>query len=116
MSQNSKHHILPLKIYFGVAGTLFALTAITVWVASYDFGAFNIIVALLIAFTKGTLVALYFMHLKYDNKLFGSILVLSLLFLAIFIGFTMIDTMFRGEIEPIEGPPISNEAEMYKNK
>ncbi len=54
------------------------------------------------------------MHLRYDNKLFGTILVLSILFLALFIGFTMIDTMFRGEIEPIEGPPINRQSEMYK--
>ena len=115
MSGNTHtHHILPLKVYYGVAAALFVFTVITVLVASIDFGAMNIVVALLIAFFKGTLVALYFMHLRYDNKLFGTILILSILFLAIFIGFTMIDTMFRGEIESLEGPPIKVETEMYK--
>jgi len=113
---NTHHHILPLKVYFGVAGALFVLTGITVWVAQYHFGEWNIIVALFIAFFKGSLVALYFMHLRYDNKLYGTILVLSLLFLGIFIGFTMIDTMFRGEINPAEAHTIKSEADFYNNK
>jgi len=118
MSENtqSHHHIIPLKTYFGIAGALFVLTGITIWVAQYHFGEWNIIVALLIACTKGSLVALYFMHLRYDNKLYGAILVLSLLFLAIFIGLTMIDTMYRGEIESIEKGTISKEAVIYNNK
>lgn len=107
-------HILPLKVYFGVTAALFIGTIITVLAANYNFGEWNIVIALLIACTKGTLVALYFMHLKYDNKLFGTILILAILFLTIFIGFTMIDTMFRGEIEPLEKSPINSESEMYR--
>lgn len=115
MSGNTHtHHIIPLKVYMWVTAALFIGTIITVMVSHYHFGAWNIVVALLIACTKGTLVALYFMHLKYDNKLFGTILILSILFLTIFIGFTMIDTMFRGEIEPLEKSPIQSESEMYK--
>ena len=118
MSEKTQtHHVLPLKIYFSVAGALFILTALTVLVAQYHFGEWNIIVALLIACIKGSLVALYFMHLKYDNKLYGTILVVSLIFLAIFISFTMIDTMYRGEITPIENQTINKEAVIYqKNK
>ena len=107
-------HIIPLSVYLGVTAILFVGTIITVLVANYDFGVWNIAIAMIIACTKGTFVALYFMHLKYDNKLFGIILILSLLFLTIFIGFTMIDTMFRGEIEPLEKSPIQTESEMYK--
>ena len=59
MSENTHtHHVLPLKIYLGVAGALFVLTGVTVWVAGFDFGEWNIIVALLIACIKGSLVAL----------------------------------------------------------
>lgn len=113
---HSHHHILPLKVYFAVAGALFVLTVITVAVSFYHFGELNIIVALLIAATKGTLVALYFMHLKYDNKLYMTIFVLSLIFLAIFLGFTMLDTSYRGEIEGVEGPPIDDNAVIYEQQ
>jgi cytochrome c oxidase subunit 4 len=116
MTENvhSHHHILPLSVYYTIAGILFVLTAITVAVSFYDFGSLNLLVALTIAVIKGSLVALYFMHLKYDNKLYGTILILSLIFLAIFIGFTMLDTMYRGEIESIEGPSINKDAVIYK--
>ncbi|MCH8027221.1 MAG: cytochrome C oxidase subunit IV family protein, partial [candidate division Zixibacteria bacterium] len=63
---NSGPHILPLRIYLGVAGALLLLTAFTTMVAREDFGSWNLIVALSIAATKATLVALFFMHLKYD--------------------------------------------------
>lgn len=113
------NHVLPLKVYFGVAIALFFFTGLTVLVAQYQFGEWNVIVALLIACIKGSLVALFFMHLKYDNKLYGTILILSLVFLAIFIGLTMIDTMYRGEIDPAEKTVINKEAVIYdqnKNK
>lgn len=119
MTENvrSHHHILPLAVYFTIAGILFVLTAVTVAVSYYDFGVFNLFVALTIAVVKGTLVALYFMHLKYDNKLYGTIFVISLIFLGIFIGLTMMDTMYRGEIESVEGPSINKHAIIYdKNK
>jgi cytochrome c oxidase subunit IV len=35
----SEHHITPLKTYLAVAGTLFFLTAVTVWVSYFDFGS-----------------------------------------------------------------------------
>jgi len=108
------HHILPLKVYFGVAGALFIMTVVTVTVAQFHFGEWNIIVALGIAAFKGTLVALYFMHLKYDNKLFMIIFVSSLLFLTVFIGFTMLDTMFRGEIDSVESGPINKNSVIYE--
>ncbi len=110
------HHILPLKVYFSVAAALFVLTVITVAAASFDFGDFSIFIALLIAVGKSTLVALYFMHLKYDNKLYLTLLVMSLLFLAIFIGITMLDTMFRGSIDPIRDELINKEAIIYRDK
>jgi cytochrome c oxidase subunit 4 len=108
------HHILPLKVYVGVAGALFVLTVVTVVAAWFDFGSFNLFIALLIATVKSTLVALYFMHLKYDNKLYLTLLVMSLVFLAIFIGITMLDTLFRGEIDAAREGPINKEAIIYK--
>ena len=107
------HHILPLKLYLGIAGALFVLTVVTVAAAEFDFGSFNLFIALLIATVKGTLVALYFMHLRYDNKLYVTLLVMSFVFLGIFIGITMLDTMFRGEIDPIRDLPIKKEAIIY---
>lgn len=112
-SRAHTHHILPLRLYFAVGGALLVLTVITVAVAMVDLGPINLIVAMLIAAVKASLVVLYFMHLRYDNKLYSVIFVTSLLFLAAFIVFTMFDTMTRDEISPEEGGPINRRAAMY---
>lgn len=62
-------HILPFKVYLNVFLALLALTVITVVSAKFiDLGTTgNVIVAMLIASGKALLVALFFMHLKYEN-------------------------------------------------
>ena len=60
------------KQYFNIWLLLMFLTVVTVGVAQFDFGSLNIPIAMLIASIKAGVVALHFMHLKYD-KLFGKI-------------------------------------------
>lgn len=110
---NPHNHILPLKLYINVGLALFALTVITVAVAQVHLGPFNMVVAMVIAGTKAMLVALFFMHLKYDNKLFLSIFVSGILFLVLFIVFTMFDTERRGDIEAFKADRINAAAAMY---
>lgn len=91
-------HVLPLKTYLMTWGALMVLTVITVAVSYVDFGSdsINLFVALAVAATKAAVVALVFMHLWFDNKLNTVIFLSSLVFLAIFITFTMFDTESRG--------------------
>ena len=100
MSQESKIHVhvLPLRTYLGVAAALFILTAVTVWVSLIDLGCWNAIVAVGVASIKALLVALIFMHLKYDKKIYLIIFVSGLAFLTVFIALTMFDTLRRGDI------------------
>lgn len=95
-------HVLPLKVYIGTWLGLMVFTVITVAASYVDFGDVNLWIALLIATIKASLVALLFMHLRWDERFNSIILVSSLIFLAIFIGFTMSDTENRGRAEPIE--------------
>jgi hypothetical protein len=53
------------------------------------------------------------MHLYYDNKFYFIVLTIGILFLAIFIGFTMIDTERRGDLYQEVAHPINNKAAMY---
>ena len=55
-----------------------------------------------IATMKATVVAMIFMHLYWDQKFFAIIFTSSLLFLAIFLAFTMFDTNERGIADPVE--------------
>jgi cytochrome c oxidase subunit 4 len=95
-------HVLPLRTYVLTWGGLLALTVITVAASYVDFGAANLWIALLIATAKASLVALLFMHLWYDERFNAIILVTALMFLGVFVGFTMLDTENRGRAEPIE--------------
>jgi cytochrome c oxidase subunit 4 len=96
-------HVLPLAVYFKTYGALLMLTAVT-FGASYlhlgDVG--GLIVAMGIATMKATVVAMIFMHLYWDQKFFAIIFTSSLLFLAIFLAFTMFDTNERGIADPVE--------------
>jgi cytochrome c oxidase subunit 4 len=108
-----EHHILPLKTYLASGAALFVLTVVTVAVSFVDLGGWNVVVALLVAATKASVVALIFMHLLYDKKLFLIIFLASIMFLAVFIIFTMFDTMRRGEIHEESAGPIQKNAAMY---
>jgi cytochrome c oxidase subunit 4 len=98
MSETKQHHhVLPLSTYLTVGGALLLLTCVTVLVSQFQFGEWNLIVAMAVAALKATLVLLFFMHLKYDNKLYAFAFLISITFLAVFITFTMLDTMTRDE-------------------
>jgi len=103
-SQELHHEPLPVKVYLGVFLGLLFLTFVTVWVAGFDFGEFNMIVAMAVAVTKASLVVLYFMNLKHDHdRLNGVIFLMGLFFLIVFIGPTMWDKVTRGEVDPQRG-------------
>ena len=88
-------HIASAQFYWGIFGALIVLTLLTVKVSYYDFGSANIIIALVIATMKASLVAAFFMHLRHDN-LFNTIAFLAaFLFLAIFILLTYDDIGVR---------------------
>lgn len=102
MSDNGTH-VLPLKVYLLIFGTLLALTGLTVQVAYVDLGFLNTIVALGIATFKASLVVLYFMHLRYAGSLPKLFWVAGLLWLVILLGFAMSDYLTRQWIEQPEG-------------
>ena len=88
-------HISPSRFYWGIFGALVCLTIATVKVSYYDFGSANILIALVIATMKASLVAAFFMHLRYD-KLFNTLAFLAaFLFLGIFILLTYDDVGVR---------------------
>lgn len=94
-------HIMSPKVLLAVYFALVILTVLTVSVTRFDFQNFNVGVALAIAVIKAALVILYFMHLKYDSPFYGLILVVALLFIALFIWFAMQDTSeYKVNYEP----------------
>lgn len=88
-------HVTPVSLYVGIWATLMVCTGLTVFAASVDLGIFNIVVALLIATFKGTLVVLFFMHLKYSTKLTMVTVIAALFWLFIMFSLTLTDYMTR---------------------
>jgi cytochrome c oxidase subunit 4 len=88
-------HLVPKSLYFLIFGSLMALTALTTGMAFVDLGQWNTIVALIIACCKATLVALFFMHLRWSPQLMRVVLLSALLWLAILISLTTTDFFSR---------------------
>jgi caa(3)-type oxidase subunit IV len=109
MGKKNGHSVDHKKAYVGVWMTLIILTAVTVWVSYHNYGTWNIAVAMLVATIKASLVCLYFMHLRYDNRVNQVVFVASFVFLAIFVGLTASDVLERpvkaqAKVHAIQGP------------
>lgn len=96
-------HITPRRTYYLVFAALMILTATTTGVAFIDMGPFNVVVALVIAFIKATLVVLFFMHVLHVTHLTKVFVVAGIVWLAILIALTLNDYLTRGW-EPISRP------------
>ena len=83
------------RTYIIIWIALLALTAATVLVSYVNLGMGNVVAALVIASLKASLVALYFMHLRYENRLVWAFALVPLFFLALIIFGTLSDTLFR---------------------
>lgn len=91
------HHVTSLPVLLATFGALVALTILTVLQATNPtiegiIGSAEIYVTLLIATIKASLVALVFMQLAHDKPFNIIIVVSALVFVALFLGFTIIDS------------------------
>ena len=90
------------KLYWMVFFALIVLTALTVTQArlmSLDHTT-NRIIGVIIACTKGTLVALFFMHLKYEKRYFYPVVIFPLVLLLVIIFANFPDVAFGEHTSP----------------
>jgi cytochrome c oxidase subunit 4 len=86
-------HVMPAGVLLAVFAALMAMTAITVAITWVDLGPWSLVAAMAIATVKASLVALYFMHLRYDQPFNALVFVAALVFLALFLIPTLQDTV-----------------------
>ncbi|MBT6121321.1 hypothetical protein HOH45_07650 [bacterium] len=98
----SEHHVVPIKTYVKTLLTLIFLTFVTVKIAEFDFGDLNVAVALFVAMIKASVVALFFMGLKWDKGFNAVILITSVIFMSIFFLFTLGDIETRAQTDKVE--------------
>jgi cytochrome c oxidase subunit 4 len=108
------HFVPPVMAYAGTLGALLVLTVITVWVAQFDLGPMNTVVAVAVATLKASLVAAFFMGLRWDEPLNAVAFLFGLLTLAIFFILTLCDLRTRDWIEELKGNRVIEAEIQYK--
>lgn len=97
------NHISSLQTYLAVFGVLLVFTVLTYAVSFADLGPLAFPVAMLVACVKAGLVATYFMHLKYDERVNILVFASCLFFVAVFAFFLLLDYAGRGIVVAEEG-------------
>jgi cytochrome c oxidase subunit 4 len=88
--------IVSRTTYVAIYVALMVLTLVTTTVAYFDLGLANPVVALSIAVLKGSLVVLFFMHMRWNSKLAWVIGGSALFWLGILMVLTLSDYTTRG--------------------
>ncbi|HEX9746391.1 MAG TPA: cytochrome C oxidase subunit IV family protein [bacterium] len=103
-------HITPVDLLFKVFLALVALTILTWWTSGLDLGGYDVVVALAIATIKASIVALYFMHLLWGEKVYAYAFISALICLLIFIVGANLDVFeLRGTMIMDYAPEISQD-------
>lgn len=96
-------HISPMTAYYKVFGALLVLTGLTYAVSYMSLGPASLPVAMLVAVVKASLVCMYFMHLKYDERYHVFVFLSTLIFVGIFFTFTLFDLSSRTKLSDEQG-------------
>ena len=88
-------HVLPDGLFIMVWVGLLILTAITVGASVMFSGTVGIVTAMIVTPIKAILILMYFMHLKYEKPGFVIMFLVAVGILAIFLGLTFFDYLFR---------------------
>jgi cytochrome c oxidase subunit IV len=97
----SSQPVVSVRTYALVFLALLVLTGLTTAIAFLDLGgSINTMVALAIAVGKALLVILYFMHVRYSDRLTWVFTAAGFFWLLILIGGTMDDVLTRPSLSP----------------
>jgi cytochrome c oxidase subunit IV len=90
-----EHTLVPDRVFVSVWIALLILTGVTIEAAQLRMGEWSMLANLLIASTKASLVLWFFMHLKYETKLFKILLFVPIVTITVIIGLTFLDIWYR---------------------
>lgn len=91
----AEHHVVPNGIFVKVWVWLLVLTAATVTASVAFPGRGGVLVALIVTPIKAALILMFFMHLKYERRVYKIMFLVAVVILAIFMGLTFFDYTFR---------------------
>ncbi len=90
-----EHHTLSDNLLIKVYTALLILTGITVGASVYYPGQIGVGVAMVVTPIKAALILMYFMHLKYEPKVFVIMFMVAIAILATVMGLTFFDYLYR---------------------
>ena len=99
----ARSHILSVQTLVIVWVILCALAIGNLFIAKLNLGPATLVLELVVAVIMAVVSALYFMHLRYDSLFAVAVLLLTLVFITLFISFVIIDVkadqpqMYSGE-------------------
>ena len=92
---DTEKHIVDDKKNILIWVDLLILTFVTVEIAQFDFKALTIMIALGVATFKTILVGYFFMHLKFENRFFKTMVFICLFVLIAVLAILFIDYSYR---------------------
>jgi cytochrome c oxidase subunit 4 len=90
-----KKNARPFSSYLAIWLGLLILTGLTVTVAVLNLGGFSVLGAIVIAAVKSSLVVLFFMNIKYEDRVFKMMLALAIFILMVILLLTFADVSYR---------------------
>jgi len=93
--ENEHNHIVPYKTFLLILAGLITLTLISVILTQISLGTLTVAIALLIAGVKSFYVLRYFMHLKFETRLFSFATFGAILLLVAILLITLLDYIYR---------------------
>lgn len=88
---------MPVWQLLAVFFALIILTIVTVFQSTLELGNSELIISMIVATIKASLVILFFMHMIHDKPLNAIIFLSSFIFVALFLGFTLMDSSAYNE-------------------
>jgi cytochrome c oxidase subunit 4 len=101
--EHHEPHVASFGSYVGIFGLLMVLTALTVGVSRINLGDWNVVIAVLIAICKASVVVLFFMHVKYSSPLIKLTAACGFIWLLFMFGLTFADYFGRMMIDTPKG-------------
>ncbi len=93
--EKEHEHIVPYFSHGKILVILLFLTALTISISMIHLSTFTVTVALSIASVKGFLVMYYFMHLRYEKKIFKVVGFGVVIFFGVIVLITFLDYLYR---------------------
>jgi len=94
-TEHKSDHVVPIKTYAVICASLLVLTFLTYRIALANLGPLNVVVAIVIACVKATLVVLFFMHAAYAPRRTRLVILAGIFWMLLLLGLTLADYLTR---------------------